>query len=48
MPTQLYLIELFNFKDAAFARSANNVLRYMSDTFLPLTEPSLYRALDYG
>ncbi|KAL9127160.1 MAG: hypothetical protein Q9217_003913 [Psora testacea] len=48
MPTQLYLIELFGSKGAASALSANNVLRYMGGTFLPLAGPSLYRALDYG
>lgn len=48
MPTQLYLIELFGSKGAASALSANNVLRYMGGTFLPLVGPSLYRALDYG
>lgn len=48
MPTQLYLIELFGSKGAASALSANNVLRYMGGTFLPLAGPGLYRALDYG
>ncbi len=48
MPTQLYLIELFGSKGAASALSANNVLRYMGGTFLPLAGPSLYRALDYS
>ncbi|KAL8734067.1 MAG: hypothetical protein Q9181_003351 [Wetmoreana brouardii] len=48
MPTQLYLIDLFGSNGAASALSANNVLRYMGGTFLPLAGPSLYRALDYG
>lgn len=48
MPTQLYLIELFGSKGAASALSANNILRYMGGTFLPLAGPSLYRSLNYG
>lgn len=48
MPTQLYLIELFGSKDAATALGANNLLRYIGGTFLPLAGPGLYRTLDYG
>ncbi|KAI4142342.1 MAG: hypothetical protein L6R39_004979 [Caloplaca ligustica] len=48
MPTQLYLIELFGSKGAAAALSANNLLRYMGGTFLPLAGPRLYKALGYG
>jgi hypothetical protein len=48
MPTQLYLIELFGSKGAASALSANNVLRYMGGTFLPLAGPRLYESLGYG
>ena len=48
MPTQLYLIELFGSKGAASALSANNLLRYIGGTFLPLAGPSLYKALGYG
>lgn len=45
---QLYLIKLFSFKDVAFTLSINNVLQYMSNTFLSLIESSLYRALNYS
>ena len=48
MPTQLYLIELFGSKSAAAALGANNLLRYIGGTFLPLAGPSLYEALGYG
>jgi hypothetical protein len=48
MPTQLYLIELFGSKGAASALGANNILRYMGGTFLPLAGPRLYRSLGYG
>ena len=48
LPTQLYLIELFESKGAASALSANNALRYLGGAFLPLAGPRLYKALDYG
>ncbi|KAI4252446.1 MAG: hypothetical protein LQ352_004294 [Teloschistes flavicans] len=48
MPTQLYFIELFGSKGASAALSANNVLRYLGGTFLPIAGPRLYKALDYG
>ncbi|KAL3496827.1 major facilitator superfamily domain-containing protein [Aspergillus germanicus] len=47
-PAQLYLIDVFGSQGAASALGANNLLRYISSTFLPLAGPSMYRALNYG
>jgi hypothetical protein len=48
MPAQLYLVDLFGSEAAASALGANNLLRYLSSTFLPLAGPSMYRTLNYG
>ncbi|KZF19519.1 fluconazole resistance protein 1 [Xylona heveae TC161] len=48
MPAQLYLVDLFGSEAAASALGANNLLRYLSSTFLPLAGPGMYRALNYG
>lgn len=48
MPAQLYLIVLFGSEASASALSANNLLRYLSSTFLPLAGPAMYAALGYG
>jgi len=48
MPTQLYLVDLFGSQAAASALGANNLLRYLSSTFLPLAGPKMYKALGYG
>jgi hypothetical protein len=48
MPAQLYLVDLFGSEAAASALGANNLLRYLSSTFLPLAGPSMYKALNYG
>ncbi|RHZ44879.1 MFS transporter [Aspergillus thermomutatus] len=48
MPAQLYLIDVFGSQAAASALGANNLLRYISSTFLPLAGPSMYAALNYG
>lgn len=48
MPTQLYLVDLFGSESAASALGANNLLRFLSSTFLPLAGPSMYEALGYG
>ncbi|KAL4785298.1 putative MFS transporter [Aspergillus varians] len=47
-PAQLYLIDVFGSQAAASALGANNLLRYMFSTFLPLAGPSMYRSLHYG
>ncbi|KAL4881189.1 major facilitator superfamily domain-containing protein [Aspergillus karnatakaensis] len=47
-PAQLYLIDLFGSSSAASALGANNLLRYLFSTFLPLAGPSMYKALGYG
>ncbi|KAL4974567.1 major facilitator superfamily domain-containing protein [Aspergillus desertorum] len=48
MPSQLYLVDVFGSQAAASALGANNLLRYISSTFLPLAGPALYHSLDYG
>lgn len=48
MPAQLYLVDVFGSGAAASALGANNLLRYMSSTFLPLAGPSMYKTLNYG
>ncbi|KAH8698941.1 putative MFS multidrug transporter [Talaromyces proteolyticus] len=48
MPAQLYLIDVFGSEAAASALGANNLLRYISSTFLPLAGPKMYQALNYG
>ena len=48
MPSQLYLVDVFGSQAAASALGANNLLRYISNTFLPLAGPPMYRSLDYG
>ncbi|GAQ06152.1 uncharacterized transporter C1529.01 [Aspergillus lentulus] len=48
MPAQLYLIDVFGSQAAASALGANNLLRYIFSTFLPLAGPGMYDALNYG
>lgn len=48
MPTQLYLVDLFGSEAAASALGANNLLRFLSSTFLPLAGPHMYKALGDG
>ncbi|CAG8224399.1 unnamed protein product [Penicillium salamii] len=48
MPAQLYLVDIFGSEAAASALGANNLLRYISSTFLPLAGPSMYNTLNYG
>jgi hypothetical protein len=48
MPAQLYLVDLFGSEAAASALGANNILRYLSSTFLPLAGHSMYSTLNYG
>ncbi|KAL2861157.1 MFS transporter [Aspergillus lucknowensis] len=48
MPSQLYLVDVFGSQAAASALGANNLLRYISSTFLPLAGPAMYRKLNYG
>ncbi|KAJ5753005.1 MFS transporter [Penicillium odoratum] len=48
MPAQLYLVDMFGSEAAASALGANNLLRYISSTFLPLAGPSMYKTLNYG
>ncbi|KAF7182646.1 hypothetical protein CNMCM7691_002307 [Aspergillus felis] len=48
MPAQLYLVDVFGSQAAASALGANNLLRYIFSTFLPLAGPSMYDALNYG
>jgi multidrug resistance protein len=48
MPAQLYLVDVFGSTAAASALGANNLLRYISSTFLPLAGPPLYQRLGYG
>ncbi|BCS23530.1 MFS transporter [Aspergillus puulaauensis] len=48
MPSQLYLVDVFGSRAAASALGANNLLRYISSTFLPLAGPSMYRSLNYS
>ncbi|OGE54732.1 hypothetical protein PENARI_c005G00818 [Penicillium arizonense] len=47
-PAQLYLIDVFGSEAAASALGANNLLRYISSTFLPLAGPAMYSSLNYG
>ncbi|KAL3472237.1 putative MFS transporter [Aspergillus californicus] len=47
-PAQLYLIDVFGSQAAASALGANNLLRYMFSTFLPLAGPKMYASLNYG
>ncbi|XXH05708.1 hypothetical protein Hte_012143 [Hypoxylon texense] len=48
MPAQLYLVDLFGSAAAASALGANNLLRSMASTFLPLAGPPMYDRLGYG
>ncbi|PLN76151.1 major facilitator superfamily domain-containing protein [Aspergillus taichungensis] len=48
MPSQLYLVDVFGSQAAASALGANNLLRYISSTFLPLAGPPMYQSLNYG
>ncbi|KAL4983222.1 major facilitator superfamily domain-containing protein [Aspergillus falconensis] len=48
MPSQLYLVDVFGSQAAASALGANNLLRYISSTFLPLAGPAMYHSLNYG
>ncbi|OJJ42364.1 hypothetical protein ASPZODRAFT_155293 [Penicilliopsis zonata CBS 506.65] len=48
MPAQLYLIDLFGSGASASALAANNVLRFICSTFLPLAGPAMYQTLGYG
>jgi hypothetical protein len=48
MPAQLYLVDVFGSAAAASALGANNLLRYISSTFLPLAGPPIYQRLGYG
>ncbi|KAL5365391.1 major facilitator superfamily domain-containing protein [Aspergillus floccosus] len=48
MPSQLYLVDVFGSQTAASALGANNLLRYISSTFLPLAGPAMYQSLNYG
>jgi hypothetical protein len=48
MPAQLYLVDLFGSQSAASALGANNLLRFLSNTFLPLAGPPMYQSLGYG
>ncbi|RDH32455.1 MFS general substrate transporter [Aspergillus welwitschiae] len=48
MSAQLYLIDLFGSSASASALAANNVLRFICSTFLPLAGPAMYRSLGYG
>ncbi|KAF7125723.1 hypothetical protein CNMCM5793_002016 [Aspergillus hiratsukae] len=48
MPSQLYLVDVFGSEAAASALGANNLLRYISSTFLPLAGPAMYQSLNYG
>ncbi|ROV93375.1 hypothetical protein VMCG_08407 [Cytospora schulzeri] len=48
MPAQLYLVDLFGSQAAASALGANNLLRFLFSTFLPLAGPPMYEALGYG
>jgi hypothetical protein len=48
MPAQLYLVDVFGSEAAASALGANNLLRYISSTFLPLAGPPMYKTLGYG
>ncbi|OJJ97691.1 hypothetical protein ASPACDRAFT_1858419 [Aspergillus aculeatus ATCC 16872] len=48
MPAQLYLVDLFGSAASASALAANNVLRFICSTFLPLAGPAMYQSLGYG
>lgn len=48
MPAQLYLVDFFGSDHAASALGANNLLRFLSSTFLPLAGPPMYEALGLG
>ncbi|ROW14928.1 hypothetical protein VPNG_03346 [Cytospora leucostoma] len=48
MPAQLYLVDLFGSQAAASALGANNLLRFLFSTFLPLAGPPMYKALGYS
>lgn len=48
MPAQLYLVDLFGSQAAASALGANNLMRFLFSTFLPLVGPAMYETLGYG
>lgn len=48
MPAQLYLVDLFGAQAAASALGANNLLRFLFSTFLPLAGPVMYSSLGLG
>lgn len=48
MPAQLYLVDLFGAQAAASALGANNLLRFVFSTFLPLAGPAMYSSLGYS
>lgn len=48
MPAQLYLVDLFGAQAAASALGANNLLRFVFSTFLPLAGPAMYSSLALG
>lgn len=48
VPIKLYLVDLFGSQAAASALGANNLLRFVLSTFLPLAGPPMYyKALGY-
>ncbi|ROV88552.1 hypothetical protein VMCG_10379 [Cytospora schulzeri] len=48
MPAQLYLVDVFGSHSAASALGANNLLRFLANTFLPLAGPPMYKSLGFG
>lgn len=48
MPAQLYLVDLFGSQSSASALGANNLLRFLANTFLPLAGPAMYQSLGLG
>lgn len=48
MPAQLYLVDVFGAQAAASALGANNLVRFVFSTFLPLAGPAMYSSLGYG
>lgn len=48
MPAQLYLVDIFGAQAAASALGANNFLRFVFSTLLPLAGPAMYSSLGYG
>ena len=48
MPSQLYLIDLFDSEASASALGANILLRSLFGTFLPLAGSRMYSTLGYG